>query len=80
MAQKTLNKLQAVCDEHDVHMEYGRDYDGWIIHFCAPDNMVWCTTDGVTSAYNHENIRLAMAFLKSELAEGFRPVTSEDLI
>lgn len=72
MAQKTLKKLQALCDEHDVHMEYGW-YFGWTIHFCAPDGMVWNTTDGVTSAYGHDSIRYAMRFLKSELAEGFRP-------
>jgi len=80
MAQKTLDKLQAVCDEHDLEMNAHYEHlDGWSIAFYAPDNMFWNSIDGVSVVYNHDNIRLALRFLKEEIAEGFRPIRSDDL-
>jgi|11_taG_2_1085331.scaffolds.fasta_scaffold77104_3 hypothetical protein len=80
MAAKTLAKLEALCDEHDLEMDaHHYHLDGWLICFYAPDNMFWNSTDGVSAVYNHDNIRLALRFLRGEIAEGFRPIRSDDL-
>jgi len=42
MAAKTLAKLEALCDEHDLEMDaHHYHLDGWLICFYAPDNMFW---------------------------------------
>lgn len=73
MAAKTLVKLKAICDKHDVEMDAWRDnLDGWVIDFIAPKGKVWNATDGWLSRYSHRTIRHAIWFLQSDLKEGFR--------
>jgi hypothetical protein len=80
MAQKTLDKLNAVCNENDLEMDPCYHHlSGWSIAFYAPDGMFWNSTDGVLVVYNHRNIRLALRFLKEEIAEGFRPIGPDDI-
>lgn len=77
---KTLDKLNALCEEHGCEMDhsYCLVSEEWNLIFFAPPKMQWNSATSTAVVWNG-SLQGTISFLRSELECGFSRASKEQL-
>lgn len=76
---KTLEKLEAICEPHDVEFDYDYSFGEWSITFHAPPKQCWGSSTCTVVCYNYDSLRGVIGWIRRELADGFFPADDDVL-
>jgi hypothetical protein len=79
MSEKTLKKLEEICNPHGVEFDADNSFGDWSIYFYAPPKKCWVSSTVASVFFEHENIRTAISFIRKELEEGFFDASEDTL-
>lgn len=77
---KTLEKLKAICEQHNCEMDviYDAGWEEWNLIFFAPPKMQWNSATSTAITWTG-SLKGTIGFLKSELYYGFSRASKAQL-